>query len=846
MKMRTLIMCLLLMMQQAFSYAQCGGYDCSNATLQSLTSVNALGGSGDGNDSWGWTDPTNDKEYAIMGVSNGTSFVDITNPSSPIVLGFLPTQTNSSSWRDIKVVNDHAYIVSEAGSHGIQVFDLTRLRSVASPPVTFNTDGFTNAIGSAHNIVGLEETGYVIAVGAGSASGGLVFFDVNNDPSDGVNGTPTSPVQAGTFSADGYTHDAVCFVYRGPDKQYIGKEICIAFNEDTNTIVDATDKSNIVQLSRTPYAGSRYTHQGWITDDHRYMLVNDELDEQNGLANTRTYIFDISDLDAPSIIGFHDHPFAAIDHNLYIKGRYAYLANYRSGLRVMDISDIANGNLTEVAGFDTYQGSNSGQFNGAWNNYPYFKSGNVIISDIEEGLFVVQPQFSHYSFSFNNAADGVVRMCPDATATFTLNIDGYAGFSSNVNLSLSGLDPGLTATLSSTSVAPGSDVTITITSANGGIPSCVGNFCVLLTGNQGDAATEQSIALGIVVDDTLPGCVAGSVCPSCFDGILNGNETGIDCGGPDCDACPTCSDGIQNGNETGIDCGGPDCTECLGPCGNTPYLNCNSTISDNNGNGTDEINAYPNAFGGNDFTGPEMIYTFTVATAGTVNIFLTGANGDLDLFLFNACDPNGNPLGTGLSGSNTTESITNVTLAPGTYFLFVDGYAGATSDYDLELTCPQGDCTDGVQNESETGVDCGGPDCPECVTDVFISPKVFLQGPFNTADMTLGLGTNIPTAEPYTALGYMHVGGGGGESSLLGIINANDIIDWVVVELRDKTNSATILATRSALLRKDGSVVSHLDGSSPVQFSIAPDDYYVSIRHRNHLGVMTNAPVTVD
>ncbi len=842
--MRILTLSLLLCLQQTFSFAQtpcsggsANGFACSDVDLQSLLSVNTLGGSGDGNDIWGWTDPSNGKEYAIVGVQNGTSFVDISNPSNPTVLGFLPSHNNSSSlWRDIKVVNNYAYIVSEAGGHGIQAFDLTRLRSVASPPVTFTPDGRAGDIGNAHNIVALEETGYVIAVGAGTASGGLVFFDVNADPAN--------PNLVGTFGSDGYTHDAICFVYRGPDKAYIGREICIGYNEDTNTIVDVTDKSNMVQISKTPYAGSSYTHQGWVTDDHRYMLVNDELDESNRGHNTRTYIFDISNLDNPSFLGFYEHPFGAIDHNLYIKGRYAYLSNYRSGLRILDIGDIANANLTEIAGFDTYQPSNSGQFNGAWSNYPYFDSGNVIVSDIEEGLFVLEPQFAHYSFRLNNAADGVIRMCPGATETFTVNINGYAGYSNNVSLSLSGLDPGLTASLSSTSVAPGGSVTITVTAANNGTPVCTGNFCVLLTGNQGNSTTEQSIALGIVVDDTLPGCSPGTACPTCDDGILNQDETDVDCGGI-CGPCPTCNDGMQNGDETGVDCGGPDCPECTGPCGNIPYVNCNSTISDNNSNGTNEINAYPDAFNTNGFTGPERIYTFEVAApGGNVSINLTGLNGDLDVFLTDACDPTGNIIEFSANSGTSNESINNVNLAPGVYFLFVDGWQGATSNYNLSISCPQGTCSDSVQNEQETGVDCGGPDCPAC--PVYIAPKVFLQGPFNAMNMNLNLGTMIPSTEPYTALGYPHVGGGGGEVSLLGIINANNIVDWVVVELRDKNNSATVIATRSALLRQDGNVVSHLDGSSAVEFQVAADDYYIAVRHRNHLGVMTNTAVPVN
>lgn len=844
--MRIFIFGLLLCICQTTLFAQtacnngtANGFACSDVTLQSLLSVNALGGSGDGSDIWGWTDPTTAKEYALVSVQNGTSFVDISNPVNPTVLGFLAAHNNSSSfWHDIKVINNYAYIGSEASGHGIQIFDLTRLRNVSSPPVTFNTDGRSSVIGNSHNIVALEETGYIIAVGASGANGangGLVFFDVNTDP--------TNPTLAGTFSADGYTHDAICMIYRGPDKTYIGKEICIGYNEDTNTIVDVTDKSNMTLISKTPYAGSSYTHQGWVTDDHRYMLVNDEGDESGAGHDTRTYIFDISDLDSPIFMGFYEHPFAAIDHNLYIKGRYAYMANYRSGLRIVDIGDIANANLTEIAGFDTYKNSDSNRFNGAWSNYPYFKSGNVIVSDIEEGLFVLKPTFDHYSFSFVDNKKAVQRVCPGSTITYTLNIDDY-GFQSNVALSLSGVDPSLTASLSSNSVAPGGTVTVTITASDGVDPSCVGSFHVLLTGNAGNSSSEQSIALGIIVDDSLAGCSAGVSCPTCDDGVQNQDETGVDCGGAICNACPTCDDGIQNQDETGVDCGGAICNACPDPCDNITYINCNSSIDDNNGNGTDLITAYPDAYDGNNFTGPEQVYEFTVATAGTVNISLSGMSDDLDLFLFGTCDPAGNSIASGTSGSNSTESL-SASLAAGTYILFVDGWSNAVSDYTLSISCPAGNCSDGVQNEDETGVDCGGPDCPSCFISVV--PKVFIQGAMNGMSMTSGLADIIPTIEPYTSLGYNHVGGGGGETRVSdGELEKKKIVDWVVVELRDKDEPSTIVATRAALLRRDGRVVSHEDASSAVSFDIEAGEYYIAIRHRNHLGVMTSTAVLVD
>ena len=143
-------------------------------------------------------------------------------------------------------------------------------------------------------------------------------------------------------------------IYAGPDTLYRDREICFNSNEDTLTVVDATDKLEQVQLSRTGYGGSAYTHQGWLTEDQRFFLVNDEGDELAFRHPTRTWIWDVSDLDAPVLASLYDGPTPSIDHNLYIRGNLVYESNYRSGLRVLDASDVAGGVLREVGFFDIY------------------------------------------------------------------------------------------------------------------------------------------------------------------------------------------------------------------------------------------------------------------------------------------------------------------------------------------------------------------------------------------------------------------------------------------------------------------------------------------------------------
>ena len=359
---------------------------CDNVDLMSYLAMNDIGG-GVGTDIWGWQDPLAGKEYAILGRSTGTAFVDISDPLSPIYLGNLPPHSGNSQWRDMKVYQDHAFIVSEASDGGMQVFDLTQLRTVSSPPVTFSETAHYAGVSDAHNIAINEDSGFAYAVGTDTCDGGLHMINIQN---------PANPTSAGCFSDDGYTHDAQCVNYIGPDPDHQGAEICFNSNTDTLTIVDVTNKAAPEMLSRTGYAGSGYTHQGWLTEDHAYFLLGDELDESAdppSVTGTATYLWDVSDLDSPTLTGTHvSTTTRAVDHNQYVKGKYTYQANYHAGLRILDVTDIANGNLTEVAFFDMLPNSDSHRsYKGAWGNYPFFDSGIVIVSVRRQGLYVLRP-----------------------------------------------------------------------------------------------------------------------------------------------------------------------------------------------------------------------------------------------------------------------------------------------------------------------------------------------------------------------------------------------------------------------------------------------------------------------
>ncbi len=371
-----------------------GLFDCNEVELLAYIPASLLRAEGSArgvraNDNWGWTDPETGREYALVGRNDGTSFIDVTDPTNPVLVGDLPKTPDtppSQLWRDIKTYRDHAFIVADgAGEHGMQVFDLTRLRDVSpgEMPALFEPDVHYTEIASSHNIVINEETGFAYAVGSGSGGegcgGGLHMINIQD---------PRNPEFAGCGSSDGI-HDSQCVVYDGPDERYHGRELCLNSNGRVFQITDVTDKENPVEVSSASSPNPAYIHQGWLTPDHRYFYQDDEADVIAGnVETTRTLIWDLSDIEDPVLIKEFMGSQPASAHNLYIKDNLMYQANYLYGLHVLDISDPEN--PREVAAFDTAPYKEGPGFGGAWSNYPYFESGTVIVTSMQEGLFVLK------------------------------------------------------------------------------------------------------------------------------------------------------------------------------------------------------------------------------------------------------------------------------------------------------------------------------------------------------------------------------------------------------------------------------------------------------------------------
>ncbi len=350
-------------------------FDSNNVTLYQNIDLATLGSSS-GNDCWGYVSPSG-REYAIMGSSNKVTFVEITNPNAPVIVGAVAHPTGS--WSNQKIYGHHCYVVNE-NSGGIQVIDMSQIdngtvtlvNTIASPPAS-------------HTMAIDTVSGYLYTLGSNTAAGALInggspiAFNLSN---------PANPVQVGMFNGPNsdYIHDAQVITYTsGP---YAGQQILFGFSANRGVdIINVTQKNNMFLISRTPYPGVAYCHGGW-TEDLQHLYVDDELDEVNGLTPTvRTMVFDVTNLSAPVLLNTFTNGLNVTDHNLYVRDGYIYEANYRSGLRIYCAEDPVH--PVEVGYFDTWPGTDAPGFDGAWSVFPFFPSSTVIVSDIDRGLFIL-------------------------------------------------------------------------------------------------------------------------------------------------------------------------------------------------------------------------------------------------------------------------------------------------------------------------------------------------------------------------------------------------------------------------------------------------------------------------
>jgi choice-of-anchor B domain-containing protein len=354
-----------------------------NVTLLTWMPLNSFAGftaGANGADCWGYTSPSG-REYALMGLSWGNGIVEVTNPASPTIVATIPGSVDVL-WRDITVIGTYAYAVSDSAGVGIQVMDLSQIdNGVVTLVRNYQQGGHSTT----HSMLSNPASGYLYLCGGNAANGGMIPANTNQDP--------TFPTFTGPGWTTRYVHEA--FITSYTSGAYAGREIAFLFTGGSSTgsisIVDVTNKAAPVNMSTIVYPGRNYSHQGWISNDKKYLYHNDEIDGPNqtsAVPRMLTRVFDVSDLANPRLVTAFTNGLPSVDHNEYVHGRYLYQSNYTTGLRVWDMYDALR--PVEVAYLDTRPDDNGTGYNGAWGNYPYFASGTVLVSDIERGLFIAK------------------------------------------------------------------------------------------------------------------------------------------------------------------------------------------------------------------------------------------------------------------------------------------------------------------------------------------------------------------------------------------------------------------------------------------------------------------------
>jgi choice-of-anchor B domain-containing protein len=313
----------------------------------------------DASDIWGYVDGSGN-EYAIVGLNDGTSIVDVTDPANPFEVFFEPGM--NSIWRDIKTWGNYAYVTTEE-PQGLLIVDLSTLPGNPNLTTTYYNGPVGDMWASAHNLF-IDENGICYIFGANRGNGGAIMLDLTIDP--------MNPVELGIVD-NWYAHDGVA---RG-DTLYMGH-----INDGHMSIWNVSDKSNPVILGQQVTPGN-FSHNLWISDDGDYIYTTDEI--TNGFIGE----FDISDpTNIVELDRIQSNPgMDVIPHNSHFINDYIVTSYYRDGVTVHDVSN--KGNMVEVGNFDTSPFFSGDGFNGCWGVYPWLPSGNIITSDIENGLHIL-------------------------------------------------------------------------------------------------------------------------------------------------------------------------------------------------------------------------------------------------------------------------------------------------------------------------------------------------------------------------------------------------------------------------------------------------------------------------
>ncbi len=358
----------LVCLSSLFSFAQ------TEATLLGTWSNSSLIGSAafdnTYNEIWGYA--SNGKEYAIIGSTAGTHFIDVTNPNQPTELFLIPGADNGANiiHRDYHDLDGYLYVVCDEGQSTLQIMDLRYLPERVD--VLYDSN---ELLRRSHNIFIDEENKrlYALIAGGGPSSfDAMRVYDISN-PLDPILLSQNNSIEGFSFSQvhDGYIRDNIAYLNLGPGG------FCIA---------DFTNPAAPKLLgSLTDYPQSGYNHSGWLSNDGNYYYMADET------WGTDMKVLDVSDPSDIQITNFIDagNPAStSIPHNQVVACDYLYVSYYYDGLQVYDISDPSAPVRSHF--YETSNEPDAQNYKGAWGVYPFLPSGNVLVADMQEGLFVFQ------------------------------------------------------------------------------------------------------------------------------------------------------------------------------------------------------------------------------------------------------------------------------------------------------------------------------------------------------------------------------------------------------------------------------------------------------------------------
>lgn len=319
------------------------------------------------NDVWGYVDELGN-EYALVGTSKGTSIINVTVPTNPFEVFWLPGST--SIWRDPSSHGDYAYVTTEAND-GLLIIDLSPLPQATNLTTTLYTGPANNPWQSAHTCF-VDENGYAYVFGANRGNGGVIILDVFTNP--------MAPIEVGIFD-NWYCHDG----YVRNDTMYLANIYAGFFS-----LVDVSDKANPVLLG-TKTTPNSFTHNSWPSDNGQYVFTTDEI------SGAFLAAYDISDpTNIVEVDRIQNSPGSGIiPHNTHVKGDYLITSYYSDGIVIHDITYPYN--MIKVAEYDTYEGQTI-SYDGCWGVYPFLPSGTALAADITNGLFIVGPTYQKAAY----------------------------------------------------------------------------------------------------------------------------------------------------------------------------------------------------------------------------------------------------------------------------------------------------------------------------------------------------------------------------------------------------------------------------------------------------------------